>query len=95
MKVSFHNRYTIFLRGTGGFSQSSKPFSYSARTSNLPKNSADAKASKSVPVEGAPDFVYNDQTPASQVGSKVYDFAGLERPDAEISFHLLAIFVLS
>ncbi|BBN14476.1 protein MpECH2 [Marchantia polymorpha subsp. ruderalis] len=85
-------RYTIFLRGAGGFSPSAKPFSYSKRTMNL-KN-AGRPPPKSAPADVAPSFVVEDQSQTSQAllyrlsgdanpihtDPKVAAQAGFERP---------------
>lgn len=67
INVPLKCRYTIFLRGAGGFSASSQPFSYSKRTTNLPKTIAGPKVLKSGQLEGPPDVVFHDQTRPSQV----------------------------
>ncbi|CAM6084651.1 unnamed protein product [Calypogeia fissa] len=72
------SRITIFLRGAGGFSPSSQPFSYSNRTTYLPKTTSGPSTSKSGQPEGAPDVVYHDQTRPSQ--ALIYRLSGDYNP---------------
>jgi peroxisomal enoyl-CoA hydratase 2 len=59
------NRITVFLRGAGGFSTSSPPFSYSERKSQL---NLTPLSKPSIPAqELPPDIVIEEQTHPSQV----------------------------
>jgi hypothetical protein len=63
--ISYSYRITVFLRGAGGFSTSSPPFSYSERKSQL---NLTPLSKPSVPAqELPPDIVIEEQTHPSQV----------------------------
>lgn len=63
--ISYSYRITVFLRGAGGFSTSSPPFSYSERKSQL---NLTPLSKSSVPAqELPPDIVIEEQTHPSQV----------------------------
>ncbi|KAG6541437.1 hypothetical protein Mapa_017216 [Marchantia paleacea] len=68
-------RYTIFLRGAGGFSSSAKPFSYSKRATDL-KNAGPPP--KMAPAGVAPSFVVEDQSQTSQ--ALLYRLSGDSNP---------------
>jgi hypothetical protein len=62
--ISYSYRITVFLRGAGGFSTSSPPFSYSERKSQL---NLTPLSKPSVPAqELPPDIVIEEQTHPSQ-----------------------------
>ncbi len=63
--ISYFYRITVFLRGAGGFSTSSPPFSYSERKSQL--NLTPLSKPSVLAQELPPDIVIEEQTHPSQV----------------------------